>query len=208
MKTARAVPLLLLLSFSGCMKIREEFVVMPDGSGRLTLHFTIAAKGEAGKFTQAELMSGDPDEMQDKIRGLSAMTRPSVEEKEGVVHLRMTGYFDDINALKFMDEGEGEKAKPKQEFAFRKEGETFILDMKGNLLADDQLERPFKDAELQKQREEMFKAMFAGFELRQDVTLPGRVTAADGFQTKSERTASYVVGEKDLQKPSDQKKVN
>src|SRR5947208_2227180 len=123
---------LVLLAFSGCMNVREEIVVMPDGSGKLTLHFAIKSKGEAAKFTEDELMSSDPDELQDKIRGLVALTRPTMEQKDGMVHLRLTAYFDDLNALKFMDDGEGAKAKPKQEFAFRKEGESFVVELKGN----------------------------------------------------------------------------
>ena len=42
---------LILPAFSGCMKVREELVLMPDGSGRLTLVFTIETKGDAAKFT-------------------------------------------------------------------------------------------------------------------------------------------------------------
>jgi len=204
----RLAPLSLLLAFSGCMHVREEIVVMPDGSGRLTLRFIIQNKGEAAKFTEDELMSADPDEVLDKIRGLVALTRPTVEQKEGAVHLQMTAYFDDLNAVKFMDDGEGDKAKAKQEFAFRKEGETFIVELKGNLLADDVPERANKDPEVEKQREEFFKAMFAGFDFRQDVTMPGKVILVEGFQSKAERTATYQIGEKDLQKPADQKKIN
>jgi hypothetical protein len=199
---------LLLPAFSGCMHVREEIVVMPDGSGRLTLTFIIKAKGEAAKFTEDELMAADPDEIQDKIKGLVALTRPVVEQKDGAAQLRMTGYFDDLNALKFMDDGEGDKAKAKQEFVFRKEGETFVVELKGNLLADDVPERAVKDPEVEKQREEFFKAMFAGFDFRQDVKMPGKVTVVEGFQSKAERTATYHVGEKDLQKPADQKKIN
>jgi hypothetical protein len=208
MKRCLGILSVLLLSTSGCMQVRQEIVVMPDGSGRLTLHFTIKTKGEASKFTQDELLSADPDEIQDKIRGLVAIARPLAEEKEGVVHLRMTGYFDDLNAVKFMDDGEGDKAKAKQEFVFRKEGESFVVELKGNLLADDIPERVNKDPEVEKQREEFFKAMFEGFDFRQDVRMPGKVTLVEGFQSRAERTASYHVGEKDLQRPSDQKKIN
>src|SRR5689334_17729102 len=140
----------LLLAFSGCMHVREEIVVMPDGSGRLTLHFILKTKGEAGKFTEDELMSADPDEVQDKIKGLVAIARPSVEQKEGAVHLRMAAYFDDLNAVKFMDDGEGDKAKAKQEFSFRREGETFVVELKGNLLADETPERKNNDPEVEK----------------------------------------------------------
>ena len=199
---------LILPAFSGCMKVREEFVVMPDGSGKLTLVFTIETKGEAARFTEQELMAGDPDEIESKVRGLAAMTRPTVEKQEGIVRLRMGAYFDDINAVKFMDEGEGDKAKPKQEFSFRREGETFTLEIKGNLLADEAPERGAADPELARQRDEFFKAMFVGFEFRQDVKMPGRVTVVEGFQSKEDRQASYVIGEKDLQKAADQKKVN
>lgn len=199
---------LILPAFAGCMKVREEFVVMPDGSGRLTLVFAIELKGEAAKFTEDELMSGDPDELESRVRGLVALTRPTSEKKDGVLRLRMGAYFDDINAVKFMDEGEGDKAKAKQEFSFRREGEAFTLEVKGNLMAEETVERGAADPELAKQRDEFFKAMFAGFEFRQDVKMPGRVTAIDGYQSKDDRTASYVVGEKDLQKAADQKKIN
>jgi hypothetical protein len=207
-----AAPLLALLSLAGCMKIRQELLVMPDGSGRLTLVFSMRSKGESAKFTETEMMSGDPDEITDKVRGLVAMTRPTMEEKDGVVRIRMTAYFDDINALKFMDDGEGAKAKPKQEFSFRKNGEAFEFEIKGNLLADEAPERKdvdgLADPELAKQREQIFKAMWAGFEFRQDVRLPGTVTAVEGFQSKDGRVAGYAVLEKDLQKPTDQKKLN
>jgi len=199
---------LILPAFAGCMKVREEFVVMPDGSGRLTLIFTIEQKGEAGKFTEDELMAGDPDEIESKVRGLVALTRPTSEKKDGVVRLRMGAYFDDINALKFMDEGEGDKAKPKQEFSFRREGETFTLEVKGNLMSDESPDRGAGDPELAKQRDEFFKAMFVGFEFRQDVKMPGRVTVIEGYQSKDDRLASFVIGEKDLQKAADQKKIN
>src|SRR5207247_6745073 len=88
------------------------------------------------------------------------------------------------------------------------DGETFVVELNGNLLADDAPERPGNDPEIVKQREEFFKAMFVGFDFRQDLRMPGKVTAVEGFHSRSERTASYHVGEKDLQKPSDQKKIN
>lgn len=208
MKRLSTTLLAALLALSGCMKIREELLVMPDGSGRIAFTFSIPGKGEAGKFTEAMLMSGDPDEITDKVRGLAAMTRPTLVEKDGVVQIRMTGYFDDINALKFMDDGEGAKAKPKQEFVFRKEGDGFTLETKGNLLSDEAPERAVRDAEFEKQKEEMFKAMFAGFEFRHDVKLPGTLTVAEGFGSREGRVATYAVGEKHLQKPADQKKIN
>jgi len=197
-----------LLCLSGCMKIRDELLVMPDGSGRIMFTFSIPSKGEAGKFTETMLMSGDPDEITEKVRGLVAMTRPTLVEKDGVVQIRMTGYFDDLNALKFMDDGEGAKAKPKQEFVFRKDGEGTTVEMRGNLLSDEAPERGRKDPEFEKQKEDIFKAMFAGFEFRHDVKLPGTLTAAEGFGSREGRVATYAVGEKDLQKPADQKKIN
>ncbi len=208
MRRFLAALLLALLALSGCMKVRQEFLVMPDGSGRLTLTFSLKSKGETAKFTEAMLMSGDPDEITDKVHGLAALARPTMEEKDGVIRVRMTGYFEDINALKIMDDGEGAKAKPKQEFVFVREGETCSLEIKGNLLADEAPDRGEKSPDFEKQREELFKAMFAGFEFRKDVTLPGKVIVADGFQSKEARTASYLVAEKDLQTLADQRKLN
>lgn len=212
MKRWIVASLLLLPALSGCMKIRQELLVMPDGSGRLAFTFAIPAKGETARFTEQELMAGDPDEVADKVRGLVAMGRPTLEEKDGVIRIRMTAYFDDLNALKIMDDGEGDKAKPKVRFGFKRDGEAFALEIQGNLMADDDPKRldaaDLKDPELEKQREQLFKAMFAGFELRQDVRLPGTVTAVEGFQSKEGRVAVYAIGEKDLQKPADQKKLN
>ena len=145
MRKLLTAPAIILLAFSGCMKIREELVIMPDGSGKLLLHFAIRNQSDAGKFTEAALMTGDPDEIADKARGLVALTKPTLEEKDGVATIRMIAYFDDINAVKFMDDEEGAKAKPKQEFAFRKEGEAFVLEIRGNLLADDVPERRGND---------------------------------------------------------------
>ena len=199
---------LAILALSGCMKVREDFVVMPDGSGRLLLHIAIPSRGEAAKFTEDELAAADPDEVQEKIRGLAALTRPSADTQDGVLHLRMTAYFDDLNAVKFMDDGEGEKAKAKQEFAFRREGEVFVVEFRGNLLSDDAPEKPPREPEIEKQREEFFKSMFAGFDFQQVVTMPGKVVAIEGFQSCEGRTATYKIGEKDLQKPADQKKIN
>jgi hypothetical protein len=199
---------LLSAALSGCMKVREELLVMPDGSGRITFTFSIPAKSEAGKFTEAELMAVDPDEIQDKVRGIAAMTRPAGETKDGVVRVRMTAYFDDVNALKFMDDGEGDKAKPKQEFAFRKDGEAFSLEVKGSLVADDVPERPAGNPEAEKARDVLAKAMFAGFEFRNDVTMPGKATSAEGFGGQDGRVATFGVGEKDFQTAADRKKVN
>lgn len=197
-----------LLACSGCLKVREEFVVMPDGSGKIVLQFQIRNQTDAGKFTEAALMQGDPDEMLEKARGIVALSRPKLETKDGVSTIRMTAYFDDLNAVKFMDDEEGAKAKPKQEFSFRKDGEAFVVEIRGNVLAEEVPERKAGDPSLVKQREEMFKAMYAGFEFRQDVKLPGKVTSVDGFQSQEGRTATYAVGEKDLQRPADQKKIN
>src|SRR5579872_3776787 len=189
---------LFLAATSGCMKVREELLVLPDGSGRMTLSFTIPANGEAAKFTETELSSGDPDEIQDKVRGLVAMTRPRMEKNDGAVVIRMTAYFEDINAVKFMDDGEGAKAKPKQEFSFHRDGESFTVEVRGNLLADDGPEPKANAPELQKLREEINRAMYTGFELRQEVRLPGPITAIDGFASKDGRVAGYSVGEKEL----------
>lgn len=208
MKRLLAVPLLLALTFSGCMKIREQLLVMPDGSGRLSLTFTVQAKRETAKITEAMLVSGDPDEILDKVRGLAALTRPQAVEKGDVIEIRMAAYFDDVNALKFMDDGEGAKAKPRQEFTFVREGETCSLEIRGNLLAEEAPEPDAKNPEAEKARAELIKAMFSGFEFRHDVTLPGKVLVAEGFGSSEGRTATYAVGEKDLQSPADQKKVN
>jgi len=208
LKRSVVAPLLLLLGLSGCMKIRQELLVLPDGSGRLTMTFTLKGGGDASSFTQAELMSADPDEIFQKVRGLAALTRPVLEKKDGVVRIRLTGYFDDLNALKFMDDGEGDHAKPKQEFRYTREGEAATLEIRGNLLAEEGPAAGARSPEFDQHREDLMKSIFAGFEFRSEVRLPGRVTIAEGFASKQDRNVIYSVGEKDLQTLADQKKIN
>jgi len=204
-----AVAALAVSTLAGCMKVKHDLVVMPDGSGKMVLTLTMKMKGEAQQVTEAELSVMDPDEVMQKVHGLVALQRPTSGKKYGVITMQMVAYFDDINALKFMDDGEGEKAKVKQQYGFRREGETFVLDTKGNLLAEEGPERKvLDDADGEKLKENFFKAMFVGFEFTQVVTLPGKVSATEGYGSKADRTASWQISERDLQKPSDQRKIN
>src|SRR5262249_33410587 len=79
------------------------------------LHVLDQEQGRCRQVHRGRVDVGDPDEILEKVRGVVALSLPTLQQKDGVVQIRMTAYFDDINALKVLDDGEGDKAKPKLE---------------------------------------------------------------------------------------------
>jgi hypothetical protein len=94
----------------GCMQIREEIVVMPTARAA---HAGLRDQGQGrgGEVHRERADVRRPDEIQDKIRGLVALSKPSDGSQGRRDPLRLVGWFEDLNALRFMDDGEGEKAK-------------------------------------------------------------------------------------------------
>jgi hypothetical protein len=209
----RFVPVVMLLGFTlgGCLKLKQEFVVMPDASGKLVL--TIATKANpaepGGKGLSADdMMSEDPDKMGKEMPGIVAMTRPKEEKKDGWTYITFAAYFDDINKVA-LKQGEGDDASTMFDAKFTKQGDGFAFELfgKGAGEAANQFNNEDSPPELKAQMEAMIKQMLAGFELTFAVKMPGAVTEVAGFQTKDGRSAAFTVGEKDIQKPADMKKL-
>ena len=213
MKRLLPAVLAIACALGGCLKFKQEFVLMPDGSGKMLL--TIATKpnpaapgGEGGGITLEEMMSEDPDKMGKDMPGIVAMTRPKEEKKDGWTYLTFSAYFDDFNKVA-IKQGEGAEAETMFDGKFSKQGDGFVFELFGKGAGDAAGQLGGDDAppEAKAQLEAMLKQMLAGFEMKFGVKLPGAVKEISGFTVKEGREASFVLAEKDLAKPGDMKKM-
>ena len=214
MKRLLSVPLACLLGLlSGCLKMKEDLVVLPDGSGKLVLTISIKEDNEMAKdkFTEEEMMSEDPEKMLKEMPGIVAFLRPKLEKKNGYATITTVAYFEDVSKVRIIGESEGGDGKALNEFKFRKEGDGFVFEVGGDKVGDGLKELGATDdapPELKKQMEGMIKEMLKDFEFTVQVKLPGAVKEITTFQKKEGRTASFTVGEKDIAGVNDMKKIS
>ena len=209
----RVACLLLLPLLASCVKVAEETVVLPDGSGKLT--FTIAFKATPGKDERPEedFLNTDPDDILKNLEGIVAVARPKAEVREGWRYITLTFYFDDINRVKCYQTGDDRKdRKLTQEFSFRRENDGFSLTIDGSMMGDKSMpangDTSKMPEDVRKGAEEAFREMISGFEFRQSARLPGRITSVEGFQTSDGRSATFRVDGDELvkMKPEDRRK--
>ncbi|MHC4608679.1 MAG: hypothetical protein ACYTAF_17380 [Planctomycetota bacterium] len=201
------------LVFDGCVKVREGLVLMPDGSGKLTVSFCLspelASFGGEESDPLDDFMETDPDEFTADIPGIVAVTKPERIEEGGWKGIRFTMYFEDINKVKFLDDpAEDGTRKANRTFAFRKTEDGFTLEIEDTSLAEEEEEEEIEDEEFKKEMEKMFKSMMKGFELRNTVTMPGDVTSIKTFTSKEGRKASLRISEGDIERQKDFKKYS
>ena len=214
MKRFLAVPLACALALlSGCLKMKEDLLVMPDGSGKLVLTLAMKEDNELSKekFSEEEMMSEDPDKMLKEMPGVVAFLRPKLEKKAGWATITMTAYFEDVSKLKIIGDSEGGDGKALNEFKFKKEGDGFVFEVGGDKVGEGLKELGGNDdapPELKKQMETMIKEMMKDFEFQIRVKLPGAVKSVETFQAKDGRTATFTVGEKDIAGAADMKKIS
>jgi hypothetical protein len=195
----RAAAAAMALALAGCFQVEQKTTLMPDGSGKL--EFTIGIKAEQGPFggpgdEDPFENVGDPDEIEKNVKGIVAWTQPVVEEKDGWKRMRITGYFEDINKVRFLDEEQDEEGAPNVQLAFELKGSTLIV-------KDKITEEMFKpigggvdgEDEFAKQMREMMKGMFKGMKLSVAVAVPGKIAEAKGFTSTAGRDARLDVGE-------------
>lgn len=213
MKRLLAAPLACVLGLlSGCLKMKEDLVVLPDGSGKLTLTLSIREDNEMAKdkFTEEEMMSEDPEKMLKEMPGIVAFLRPKLEKKDGFATITTVAYFEDVSKVRIIGEGDSGDGKALNEFKFRKEGDGFVFEVGGDKVGEGLKDLGANDdapPELKKQMEAMIQEMLKGFEFTIQVKLPGAVKEVATFQKKDGRTASFTIGEKDIAGLNDMKKL-
>lgn len=156
-------PIVLLAgALGGCLKYRDHTVLLPDGSGKLTL--TVGLKtammdlAEAAAAERGEEGGGmgifemDPDRLRQDFEGFTAFTEPERKTDGDWTTLTLTGYFDDIRRVKMWSNGvdeedEGDDAEDDAEdggaerelmlaFTLQKEGEGFVLTQTSGIFDD------------------------------------------------------------------------
>lgn len=204
---------LVSLTLAGCVKVGEETLVMPDGSGKLT--FTVGFKTTPGKDERPEedFLSTDPDELLKNLEGIVAVARPKAEVREGWRYVTLAFYFDDINRVKCYQSGADKKdRKLTQQFSFGRDGDGFALAIEGSMMGDKSMpasgDTSKMPEDVRKGAEEAFQKMVEGFEFRQSARLPGKIASVEGFQTSDGRTATFQVDGDELvkMKPEDRRK--
>jgi len=216
-KTLRAVALVAVAAFlvpaSGCIRYQEELVVQPDGSGKLvmTMGFSLEI------LEKLKGMGMDPKENDEKMdfnfqdfekfEGIVALSRPRNEKKDGWQTWTVTAYFEDINKVRLVEK-DGEAKKVKATFAFRKEGDGYVLEIDDRLMENDQMKKmddmPEEGGE---EAWEMMKQFLKGFEMSRGVKMPGTVTSAEGFAKKEGRGAVNKVDESNLKNMAELSKL-
>lgn len=201
--------LAVLFPAAGCMRIGQDIVVFPDGSGKMTVKIGVNVemmeklKGMGGNAQEADEKMGFTFDSLDKIDGIVAFARPVTEEKDGWKTTTITAYFEDINKVKFWDK-KGEERKEQISFAFKAEGEGHVLEIEDRMLSNgDDGKADDAPDEMKEQIWEKIQEFLKGFEVSHGVKMPGAVTAVEGYATKAGRTASSKVGQDDLKNLDD-----
>ena len=197
----------------GCVRYQEELLIMPDGSGKMTL--TVGFSLEI--LDKLKDMGMDPEEAEEQMdfdeedmegfEGIVALTKPKAEKKDKWQSWTVTAYFEDVSKVKLYEKKEDEK-KLKASFAFRKEGEGFVLEIDDRLMENDETEKmDDMPAEGQEAAWPMIKEFLKGFEVSRGVRMPGTVTKVEGFAKKEGRGAVNKIDEESLKSMEDMAKA-
>ncbi len=105
--TLSVLAMLLVLPL-GCVQADQAYLLMPDGSGKLTLKFAFGAQMMAmAKAQGSEPFDPDPREMERDFEGFVAFSEPVLEEGKEWTTVTLTGWFEDINKVKWWQSSPG-----------------------------------------------------------------------------------------------------
>ena len=193
---------------SGCMQFQEEWIILPDGSGKMVIRVAV----DLETLRKSEKFGVNPKDLEKQLsfsdlafdkaelgNGFVAMAKPRIEKKDGWRIMTITAYYEDINKVTFGRAGDSSKIK----FSFKKEGEGYLLEVDENLFSDAKLDGLDKVEDVPEEQAEaaweMVKDFTVGFELARSVKMPGAVTSVDGYASKTGRIAINKLTESDLQ---------
>ncbi|MHC4861787.1 MAG: hypothetical protein ACYTDY_17040, partial [Planctomycetota bacterium] len=129
----------------GCVDLKQEVFVMPDGSGKLKVTVGVNEKGVqdamggfggGGQVKSSGKTDVDVQDLREDTEGFVAFTEPRKYKKGGWSYITFTGYFDDINKVKSTEKDEAGNRKTKLAFSFKPDGGGYVLAVKGGLLGD------------------------------------------------------------------------
>lgn len=199
-----AVVAALLLGVPACIKVKYIITVYPDGSGKLVSETQIPmdpvevalelmsglAGDEEGEEVDMEVLVEKLlfDSLKERAKGLVAWSRIEREKtEEGETINRFTGYFDDINKLRFT-QGEGESGFEHFSFARLEDGSYEFT----ALITMDESPFPMPDGPVTEEKKEearqqmkaMGGAIAEGLEITYTVRMPGETLEAEGVEVE------------------------
>jgi hypothetical protein len=213
LRTVRLLSLLacVTVSLPACLKVKQRTVLMPDGSGKLTMSVAfgkqLLALAKAGNKEAKDPFANLENEMPaEDMQGVVAVTRPEKFDRDGFTGFTFSVYFEDANKLHFGAPKVGptgpKSAKAKKEamtFEFKKEGDGYVLVVDNGLLGgNEQLAKMSKDdpdvtPEMKDMAKKMMGPMLEGMEISEVYEMPGAVATAEGLAAKEGRTASMLI---------------
>lgn len=188
--------LLLPLALVGCLDYAQEVTLYPDGSGMVAR--TLGVKRDAlnllraltkGKGAPADPLAdfADLDRLKASSRGIAAWGRPERSSKDGWDFVRVTAYFEDVDAAKIylVQESDGVLER-RLEFAARR--------VKGPSLHELQIDPSSRDGvNPDDPRLKPIIPLLAEARVRFTIRVPGAIERAEGFTESEGRTASLLL---------------
>ncbi|MBI4565412.1 MAG: hypothetical protein HY716_12025 [Planctomycetes bacterium] len=184
-----------LLLGAGCFKYDEEWTLLPDGSGKLRMRFSVPSDyalygAEDAYAWMASLV--------EESEGISGGSEPQEEERGGWRSCALVLYFEDIGRLKLR------KGKNVVQFAFGPAGEGCMLDIAERV--DCKIEIAVKMGEKKREGEEpgdelkkrILRELIGGLEIHRTVVMPGPLSHVEGFPSWNGNRASEHITEKDI----------
>lgn len=223
MATVAAV--LTLGGIVGCIQVRQEVDLCPDGSGRMY----VRTSGELPKIFQEP--GGSDQSLYEQVgtrsNGFVAYTDAKFTQHGDRRTTEFVGWFDDLNDVRFgPDEGEsqgGDGEGFELGFAWKPAGDLYVLEVDAGIvreLADQAIEFDQRAKELddivreapperreqaeamaetsRKMFESVWKSTIAKFEFELVIRLPGRIREVSGFEKVDARTVRIHVDEEQM----------
>jgi hypothetical protein len=181
----------------GCIRMKQQVRLLPDGSGKLTFTVSLREEDDADPFEGLV----DPDELEQTFLGIVAWIDPVREEKDGWHTITMSGYFEDIGKVQVVETTRDNEKM----FGFRltrdENGSTLVLTEKlhTELERATGINRPEPEGDFEKQMakqlKEMLKEAIQGMRFELAVSAPGPIEEAEGLFEKDGRTAKLRIEE-------------
>ncbi len=188
-----AAPLLALLLFglAGCVKFKQQITLQPDGSGKMHLSIAIdeamlTAAGDQDPFEDFSIEAL----IQQEATGWAAFTEPRIHQADGFRIVAFTGYFRDINRVRFGSPRHpgGAGLGPGTTFRLNEGRLTVTGGIVAQLISEMGQDPSLNDPATRA----MMTPLLQGLEIQESYELPGPVQTAAGYTVQG-RAATLTV---------------
>ncbi len=162
---------------AGCLKAKQQTTVNPDGSGKMQITFGVSEQNaeQMGDMPFTNLTAEDAKKLEDN--GFVAFSKPEEKTENGYKYVTVTGYFMDVNNVKF-DMGEGDPDQKPVTFSME-EGKLTVNNSTLMQMAADASQE-----QIPEEQKPMMKTMLEGMEITETYDVPGEVNSAEPYMTE------------------------